>query len=324
MLSSDLIEYYQHMLEDTLIDPFDRSRLKPASYELTLGPHFYHDGERQSLTEQDRWLTLPKNSIVFVSMNERIMLPHYLAARFDLAIEFIYQGILLGTGPQVDPGFQGVLGCPLHNISDEPVHIELDYPFVKIDFAKTSGLRAVPADALRAFSREADLYAAVERETDPLTGRDGYPVKLFNKRNRWRQPIYSQAYVGQKAVDSSLAEMEQQMSKFGGQVSQFGQDISRFRRFGIAAGFGIALGVIALIIALAQLDRSYTDAKVANLANPTTTTASGASTAGATPASGIGVSSAKALTVEVAALEVRLAALEKKLKAKKAISQKSP
>src|SRR5205823_1683477 len=95
------------------------------------------------------WLEIPSNSIVFVSMQQFVRLPHYIAARFDLAIEFIYQGILLGTGPQVDPGFQGYLSCPLHNISNESVYIQLGHPFAKMDFAKTSGLRATATDALR-------------------------------------------------------------------------------------------------------------------------------------------------------------------------------
>jgi hypothetical protein len=116
MLSSDLIAFYNEAVGG-MIGPWDDELLKPAAYELTLGPNCLVNGEVRVLSDDDPWLEIPYNSIVFVSMGQWVRLPHYIAARFDLAIEFIYQGILLGTGPQVDPGFQGVLSCPLHNIS---------------------------------------------------------------------------------------------------------------------------------------------------------------------------------------------------------------
>src|SRR5438105_1715161 len=104
MLSSDLIAYYNSVVaQPGMIDPFNPANLKPAAYELTLGPNYLIEGEERLLTPEEPWLELPPNSVVFVSMQERLVLPHYIVARFDLAIEFIYQGILLGTGPQVDP-----------------------------------------------------------------------------------------------------------------------------------------------------------------------------------------------------------------------------
>ena len=264
MLSSDLIKYYNDAVGGLMIDPFSEERLKPAAYELTLGPSYLLEGEEQTLSADSPWLTLPPNSIVFVSMSERLMIPHYLVARFNLAIEFVYQGLLLGTGPQVDPGFQGVLSCPLHNISSQAVHIQLGYPFAKMDFAKTSGLRAAhKAKQLADFGSEEDLYSSAERrEPNGLRGEGGGPVVLFNFRNRWRQPIYDPAYAGQKRVTSSLAQLQRQIRDSGTRVERFGRDVSRFRRFGLAGGLAVVLAIVAILVTLAQLDRSYTDAKI--------------------------------------------------------------
>jgi deoxycytidine triphosphate deaminase len=259
MLSSDLIAYY-HQATGGLIEPWDLSRLKPAAYELTLGPNYLLGRDRDSLRPERPWLTIPPNSIVFVSMEQQIRLPHYMVARFDLAIEFIYQGILLGTGPQVDPGFQGVLSCPLHNISNDAVHIRLGHPFAKMDFAKTSGLlcarQAKKLDALN----EDDLQARASGQT--LPGFGGGPVKLFSTGKRWREPIYAPEYVGNKYVRSSLASLAEAIGESQNEVAEFGGDVRQLRRFGLASAVAVVLAVASLLIGLAQFDRSYTDAKV--------------------------------------------------------------
>lgn len=254
MLSSDLIEFYNEAVgPHGMINPFNRENLKAAAYELTLGPNCMIDGKVKILSRDDPWLTTPPNSIVFVSMAERLCMPHYIAGRFDLAIEFIYQGILLGTGPQVDPGFQGVLSTPLHNISNASVNIRLGYPFAKIDFTKTSGLRYAN---LTEIATEPDLYAA------QLAGYHNHSVKLFNVANRWRQPIYAPDYAGQKAVASSLAPLEDKLDSGLKQIYGFEEEISRIRRFGLGGALATILAVVAILVTLAQLDRTYTDSKV--------------------------------------------------------------
>jgi deoxycytidine triphosphate deaminase len=279
MLSSDLIAYYNAVVaQPGMIDPFVEDNLKPAAYELTLGPNFLLEGEEGVLTPERPWLELPPNSVVFVSMRERLVLPHYIVARFDLAIEFIYQGILLGTGPQVDPGFQGALSCPLHNISNSSVHLQLGYPFAKIDFAKSMGLAAAgAAGLLDEIKTEDELYAAAPT----LPGEDGKPVKLFNPKNRWRQPIYSTSYAGQKRVKSSLSELQEQIRDFAGDIAAFDEEIRRIRRFGYAGAIAIVLAVVTIVITVAQLDRSYVDAKVDSVekAQPSETTQAQLSTA---------------------------------------------
>jgi len=110
LLASDRIRHYA--LGINMIDPFCEENLKPASYSLTLGPTYQVEGIDGTLTVQEPTLTIPPNAMAFVSMREVLRLPHYIAARFNLSIRLVYQGLLLGTGPQVDPGFQGVLSCP--------------------------------------------------------------------------------------------------------------------------------------------------------------------------------------------------------------------
>src|SRR5688572_1063630 len=124
LLSDRIIMYVEKV---GLIEPFNAKNLGPASYDLTLGKecwssdHARETGLSQRILADGEHLIIPPNSIVFVSSSETLNLPFYLIARFDLKLRFLHEGLLVGTGPQVDPGFRGLLSCPLHNISSEKI-----------------------------------------------------------------------------------------------------------------------------------------------------------------------------------------------------------
>lgn len=135
VLLSDAIAFYVE--KANLIENHDPACIKAASYALRLGSLYYQDGKFGKLKEGEP-LILKSNSLTFVSMLEKVNIPLYMIARFNLKIDLIYQGILLGTGPQVDPGFRGNLSCPLHNISNNDVELRYGERFATIDFIKTS------------------------------------------------------------------------------------------------------------------------------------------------------------------------------------------
>ncbi len=160
-----------------------------------------------------------------------------------------------------EPGFQGVLSCPLHNISSDAVHIRLGDPFAKMDFAKTSGLRRAREDrALKSIKDEEGLYAAALASRLPGSGNN--PVRLFKSDKRWREPIFAPGYAGQKLVKSSVKRIELDVAKSKTELDAFGDEVHRLRRFGLASAVAIVLAIATLLLALAQLDRSYTDSKV--------------------------------------------------------------
>lgn len=238
MLSSEQIRRYAQELQ--MIHPFNENQLKPASYELTLGPLYQLDGRDEVLTKSRPVLEIPPNSIVFVAMGERLVLPHYIVGRFDLQIDLIYRGLLLGTGPQVDPGFRGVLSCPLHNISDNPIRIRFGEQFAKIDFEKAGGW---PEPALqfldgRSVTTDRELYA----QKDELRK---FGVVLFNEDKRWKRPIIGYP-AGEIKVASSLARLE--------------RTVTTFRNLGVAALVAVAIAVAGLIVASVNTVASATTA----------------------------------------------------------------
>lgn len=153
--TADLFDY---IATTGMIFPFkvDASKpseaLKPASCGIRLGGEVVYwdvddasdDGpsvkEKKTLVlgEGKKILTLPSNSIVYATLAPTFRLPDYIAARFNLNIYLIYRGLLVGTGPLVDPGFRGQLSLPLHNLTASPCAIEADKVVIWMEFTKLS------------------------------------------------------------------------------------------------------------------------------------------------------------------------------------------
>jgi deoxycytidine triphosphate deaminase len=240
MLTSEHIRFY-HEVVGGMIRPFNRELLKPASYELTLGARYMSEGADRVLDEEDPRLVIPPNSIVFVSMQQVLCLPHYIVGRFDLAIDLIYQGLLLGTGPQVDPGFQGALSCPLHNISNAEIELRLGNPFAKIDFVKTIPRDAQLREELQGIKEEEDLA----RWSEQIKTTRPYFRLFKGGEKQWREPIFD--YTKGKRPKSSVAETVRQ--------------VEFLRRISLVAAIGILLSAAGLVFGVAQLTTRGTATK---------------------------------------------------------------
>ena len=125
---------------------FDPSRLKTASYEMRLLGKLYdwratNDGRLQQrcreICDGDR-VEFSRNSITYLWMKEKLLLPEYIAARFNLHIRYVHRGILLGTGPLVDPGFCGSLLIPLHNLTNNDYEVKGGEGIIWVEFTKVS------------------------------------------------------------------------------------------------------------------------------------------------------------------------------------------
>lgn len=143
LLSSD--EIVQYALKTGMIAPFEAtrndndSRLKNASYEGRLGKYYYEFLQNGKIVKQliaDDGLIIPDNSILFVETDLEFRFPHYIAMRFNLSIRHVHRGLLLGTGPLVDPGFRGVLCIPIHNLTNKPYQIRKDDGLIWIEVTK--------------------------------------------------------------------------------------------------------------------------------------------------------------------------------------------
>jgi len=140
--SADISDY---VAQTGMICPFYEDKLKSASYEVNvLGKVVYWDaeGKRHAFDiEEGREFPLEKNSIAFVTPQPTFRLPDYIALRFNLKITYVERGILLGTGPLVDPGFEGKLLIPLHNLTNNEYILKGGEGFMWAEFTKISEIK---------------------------------------------------------------------------------------------------------------------------------------------------------------------------------------
>ncbi len=138
--ATDIVAYVE---ETAMICPFyaNNKKLKHASYEACLGDaaYIFDGGPLRSIEfEKSGFLKIPKNEIVFAEVDVFFRLPRYIAARFNLQIKHVHRGLLLGTGPLVDPGFRGRLLVPLHNLTSEDYYIHKSEGLIWFEFTRTT------------------------------------------------------------------------------------------------------------------------------------------------------------------------------------------
>jgi deoxycytidine triphosphate deaminase len=214
---------------------YEKGNLRPASYTLRVGDDYVDsEGEKRSLSEEEDTIVFKKKSVIFVSTKEELELPFYIVARFNLRVNWVYDGILLGTGPQVDPGFAGVLSCPLYNLTNSDITIRRGEDFATIDFEKTTALIA------KGTSPE-EIKALITNATDKRTSQFKGETFSFYKVPRLKPLQLRKAH----AIVSSLLEMR--------------EEVRTWRRLGVGslvAFFGLTLSLLGFG---ANLYRQNTD-----------------------------------------------------------------
>ena len=120
-----------------MIDPYRPSQLRPASYQLTLGHDIHLGGEHHRLDKLGS-ITLEPHQVAVVSTYEKLNIPRNMIARWSIRVTKIYEGLLWTGGPQVDPGWEGPLFCPIYNLAERKVVLKYREPMFTIDFAYTT------------------------------------------------------------------------------------------------------------------------------------------------------------------------------------------
>jgi len=240
LLSNRIHELCTHGL--LISDGYDEKQLRPASYTLTVGDDYIDsDGVRRKLSEKNDTFVFKQNSIVFVSMRERLDLPFYIVARFNIRVNWVYDGVLLGTGPQVDPGFSGFLSCPLYNLTNGDLVITRGQPFATIDFEKTTNL----LDGFTLEEKKKIIQGAADKDV-VLVGDQKYSF--------YKTPPLKALQHATRNMVSSLIEMR--------------EEVRTWRRLGIGslvAFFGLTLSLLAFGANLyrqnSDLNRQMTESK---------------------------------------------------------------
>lgn len=245
-----------------MVWPYDLARRKAASYAMRVGLQIaYHDPANtaanpyRSLNEGEAF-DLPPNSLVYVRTLERFQLPDYIAARFNLHIDLVHKGLLLGTGPVVDPGFIGHLVVPLHNLTRNTYTMKAGQDLIWAEFTKTSimpewaGSECIEKDEIPlsdyiAFDKaksdhEMSWYINKATKAAQPNGKDAdFPANSIPEKMAISQEAAEQA-----RLDASNASTAAENAKGAAE---------RLRNFGFGALVVIVIGLVAVFVATFQL-----------------------------------------------------------------------
>lgn len=232
LLAADDIKKY--VFKTGAVAPFDPSgsggRLKKASYEGRIGKIAYEFDENSALVQiSTDPLIVKANSIVFVETDIDFRLPEFMAVRFNLQIRHVHRGLLLGTGPIVDPGYWGKLCIPLHNLTDEDYRIPQEEGLIWIEFTKTSGGTSsgnLPFRRSEGYWRIKDL---IDKAATPIGPEGGKTVAI------------------RSSIPSMTREAEERAKRAEASARKTGKWV---RTIGIA-------GIAAIVIALVGLGQAF-------------------------------------------------------------------
>lgn len=138
--SEDIIKY---ILTTGMLYPFEPRNIKGATYTCAFsGTYLRRNDETKelescSISDNDELIIKP-NSITYLEISTDFRIPSYLVLRFNLQVSNVYKGLLLGTGPIVDPDFVGKINIPLHNFTTNEYVIRKGAELISIEFTKLS------------------------------------------------------------------------------------------------------------------------------------------------------------------------------------------
>lgn len=246
--SADIFNY---VATTGMIYPFYPEQLSGASYSVGIGEKvIWWDEERQerheeNLSKSGAYFKLRPNSIAFVMLEPLFQIPDYLVLRFNLRVVHVYKGLLLGTGPIVDPGFVGKLSIPLHNLTANTYTFRRGDALIALEFTKMSD------------------NPAWKNERTPETIMDNFYKKTWITPNRSLENYIDRALEGNVMIKCSIPDDLKQVRSMAEQVQEeltsTKKDVEKsLQGFQIAAVLSIIPVLVFACTAIYQLGTANT------------------------------------------------------------------
>lgn len=120
---------------EIVLNNFDERSLQPASYDMRLGEEAITSSHREkTYPARSGLLTIAPGDFALAATHEYVELPATVAGHIGLRSAYAKKGIVLLSGPQIDPGFKGVLVVGLSNLSPRDVVIPYKSSFCTVEF----------------------------------------------------------------------------------------------------------------------------------------------------------------------------------------------
>ncbi len=119
------------------VEPFDDACLRSASYDFRIGNQAFVSGSDGIIDVANRGLVIiDPGEFAMLVTRESVSCGDQFAAQLGLESQYARQGLVLLSGPQIDPGFHGVLIVRVTNLAPRRITLAYEAPFLTVQFFK--------------------------------------------------------------------------------------------------------------------------------------------------------------------------------------------
>ncbi len=282
--SSDIFRY---VVATGMIYPFhpERAQFRGATYAAKLyGDTIYWDEKGQEIKKyiedgKDEFIILKPNSITFVTLEPFFRIPDYIVLRFNLRIDHVYKGLLLGTGPIVDPGFCGRLSLPLHNLTLNSYKLFLGERLIWLEFTKLSNnqiwksnkieenLKDLKGYYLKYENKKIDNNEPISRTIkdyineavkDSIVEEDYNGSWVISDNDTVRNAVPEEIRIIKDTANNAQTSAKESEKTAKSINEEAGKVISYFKKFSLIAAISLFIGLVVLIITTFMLVQDAT------------------------------------------------------------------
>jgi len=125
------------------IENYKVENLEPASYDFRVGDKAITE-EGVIDIKKKGYIKIPRGSTAVVYPCEKVKLGQRIIGKFGLRSSLARKGLILHAGPQIDPGFSGLLSFTIYNSGTTDVILRHNESFASVEFLelKTPSSRA--------------------------------------------------------------------------------------------------------------------------------------------------------------------------------------
>jgi dCTP deaminase len=219
---------------DVALEPLGEDSIQPASYDLRLGTRALitktleidklrerveQDEASETNVEEAGSISVPAGAFALVVTRESVRFGAQYAGHLGLRSYFARKGLLLLSGLQVDPGFQGYLVLGLANLSPRSVHIDFEEAIATLEIHRLNRPAVEPYSG--AYAGQQTEAAIPRADADYL-----------------------------RTIETlSVSDLTRALLRLSDNVSTLSSDVSQLARYVKVVWIPVAVGVIVAILA---------------------------------------------------------------------------
>jgi len=185
---------------DIKIEPFDKDRIEPASYDCLLGDVLSAGIGRHKWDGKDEFI-LESNSWASIASEELFELPKNICASYGIRSSLARRGVIAFGGPQIDPGYQGRIFVSLYNPTLEPIVLKHRQIIMSIIFYEVSSMD-------------------IQGYTGPYQGQKDFPSQDVEFMMRMRSRNLAEVIDNVETLDQSVKNLAENLKTLTSDVHE--------------------------------------------------------------------------------------------------------